>query len=86
MSVLSAIVTNMRLLVKIFSVLCTGRTVTDSSIILKGLDHAHKSVGTNAVGLGALTCNSRETTCVFEATYLPISFFCAKIENCLDFK
>lgn len=61
MSFLSLSVINVWLLAKIFSVLCTGRTVTDFSFILKGLDNSDKSVGNNAVSLGkncALTCNS----------------------------
>lgn len=52
MSVLSVSVINVGLLAKIFSVLCTGRTVTDSSILLKGLDHSDKSVENNEIGLG----------------------------------
>lgn len=61
MPVLSVSVINVRLLAKIFSVLSTERTVTDSSILLKGLDHSDKSVENTAVSLGkncALTCNS----------------------------
>lgn len=63
MSVLSVSVINVGLLAKIFSVLCTGRTVTDSSILLKGLDHSDKSVENNEIGLGkncTLMCNSEK--------------------------
>lgn len=52
---------NMKILAKNFSGLFTGKTITDSSILFKDLDHSDKSVENNKIGLGkncALMWNS----------------------------
>lgn len=88
MSVLSVSVINVGLLAKIFSVLCTGRTVTDPSILLKGLDHSDESVENNEIGLGkncALMCNSGKLD-VSQRLPTFSHLFLAKIENGLIFK
>lgn len=86
MSFLSLSVIKVQLLAKIFSVLCTGRTVTDSSFLLKGLDHSDKSVENNAVGLGkncALTCNSGKLDVCQRLPTFPLLFLEQKLRMVL---